>query len=74
MKVSEIQAGKTYRNRGAGRTQRKVLDIGDHCRPKMWLSMSAPPDEPGVVYQQSGKIRSLYLSSFAAWAGAEVVQ
>lgn len=72
MKPTEIEVGKTYRNKNAGRTQRKVLDIGDHCPPKMWLPLSSQPDDPGVVYEQSGKIRSVYLSSFAAWAGAEV--
>ena len=74
MKVSDIQAGKTYRNRGAGRTQRKVLDIGDDHRPRNWYGSSPRPDEPGVLYEQDGKQQKLMLGSFAAWAGAEVAQ
>jgi hypothetical protein len=72
MKASEIQVGKTYRNRGAGRTQRKVLAIGDDHRPRSWHGASPRPDEPGVLYEQDGKQQKLMLSSFAAWAGAEV--
>jgi len=72
MKVSEIQVGKTYRNKNAGRTQRKVIAIGDDLRPRIWLGTSQPPDEPGVLYEQGIKLECLYLSSFAAWAGAEV--
>lgn len=75
MKVADIKAGRTYRNRGAGLTQRKVLAIGDDHRPQKWHGGwgSPRPNEPGVQYEQNGKIESLYLSSFAAWAGAEVV-
>ena len=72
MKPTEIEVGKTYRNRGAGRTQRKVLGIDDDYRPRFWYGASPRPDEPGVLYEQDGKQQKLMLSSFAAWAGAEV--
>ena len=72
MKPSEIQVGKTYTNRGAGRTRRTVLAIGDEYRPHEFFSDSDPPDEPGVMFEQKGRGQhSLYLSSFAAWAGRE---
>lgn len=73
MKPSEIEVGKTYVNRGAGKTKRKVLAIGLEHRPKIfWNATGVPPDQdqPGVLYEQSGRQRSLYLSSFAAWCGA----
>jgi hypothetical protein len=66
MKPSEIQVGKTYRNRGAGRTKRLVLQISD---------------EPGlglcVNYKQIGgqwDVHDFWLSleSFARWAGSVV--
>jgi hypothetical protein len=73
MKPSEIRVGVTYVNRGAGRTQRTVLAIGDGYRPRQWLSSSRPPDEPGVFFEQKGKQDNLYLSSFASWAKRSVV-
>jgi len=83
MKPQEIKVGKTYINRGAGTTRRKVLGIGNEHRPKVWHGngITSPPDEPGVSFEQysdrkghvkAGKACQLYLSSFAAWAGAEV--
>lgn len=75
MKPSEIQVGKTYVNRGAGRTRRTVIAIGPEHAPTAWWG---DPDkrpaaaEPGVVFtQMGGESRALYLSSFAAWAGKE---
>jgi len=71
MKPSEIKVGKTYINRGAGRTRRRVLGIGDEHKPldgKDWRR----PKDTGVLYEQEGKQRSLYLISFARWAGEEV--
>ena len=78
MKPSDIQVGKTYCNRGKGRTTRKVLGIGNEYRPKRYFNAyDTPPNEPGVQYEQSASEtemvqRCLYLSSFASWAGKEV--
>ena len=66
-----IQVGKTYCNRGAGRTTRKVEEIGTQIKAP-WFSSSMPPNEPVVQYRQDGKIATLYLRSFAQWAGSEV--
>lgn len=74
MKSSEIQVGVTYVNRGVGRTQRRVLAIGDEHRPERWFGepcvgmCGGPPDESGVLFEQKGKQSTLYLSSFAKWA------
>jgi hypothetical protein len=76
MKPCEIKVGFTYVNRGAGRTRRKVVDIGPTQRPKIWFG---DPDkqpsavEDGVLYEQNGILKRLYLSSFAQWCGAVVV-
>lgn len=71
MKPSEIQVGKTYRNRGAGRTRRTVVAIGPEHSP-YWTRTG----EPGVLYRQciGGEMRerTIALGSFARWAGAEV--
>ncbi len=67
-----IQVGKIYRNRGAGRTTRTVVEIGTHIQCA-WFSPGKRPNDPGVKYRQNGKIATLYLSSFAQWAGSEVV-
>lgn len=74
MRPNEIKVGATYVNRGAGRTRRKVLAIGDEHRPSIWLSgRETQPDEPGVLFETNkGKQFTLYLSSFASWAGKEV--
>jgi hypothetical protein len=71
MKTSEIEVGKTYVNRGKGTTKRTVLAIGDEHRPKHFFG-ATPPNEPGVLYEQSGALDYLYLSSFAAWAGRQL--
>ena len=72
MKSSEIAVGKTYANRGEGKTKRTVIAIGDQHRPRQYFG-ATPPGEPGVLYEQnSGRRDKLYLSSFAAWAGKEM--
>lgn len=74
MKPSDVKVGVTYVNRGAGRTTRKVLAIGDRHRPEKWLSWmgATRPDEPVVLFEQKGKQAVLYLSSFAKWAKGPV--
>lgn len=72
MKAKDIQVGKTYVNRGAGKTRRTVLAIGDDHRPERWYSTSPAPDEPGVLYRQENSTHKLYLSSFAQWCGKEI--
>lgn len=73
MKESDIKAGKTYKNRGAGRTRRTVIAIGDEHRPKRWYGDQdkGPPNEPGVLFTQGAVEGTLYLSMFAQWAGSE---
>ena len=72
MNKKEIKVGKKYRNKGAGRTVREVIGIGDDFRPEMFFGAGDPPDEPGVEYLQKGEPCRLYLSSFAQWAGGVV--
>lgn len=71
MKPSEIRVGVTYVNKGAGTTWRKVLAIGNECRPVCYgLGENEPPNEPGVSYvDNKGRTDNLYLSTFATWAG-----
>jgi hypothetical protein len=73
MKPSDINVGSTYKNRGAGKTTRTVLAIGDKYRPPYWSGFpGTEPTEPGVLFLQGRTRRKLYISSFAAWAGEEV--
>ncbi|MBK8184836.1 MAG: hypothetical protein IPK63_18915 [Candidatus Competibacteraceae bacterium] len=83
MKKSDIRIGVTYVNRGAGNTQRKVIDKGFHVSPDLWLGEGDRPDEEGVYYEQVGwfheypgtgenRYGKVYLSAFARWAGREV--
>ena len=72
MKPNEIQVGVTYVNRGAGRTQRKVVAIGDEHRPRTFFSNGPAPNEPGVLFEQKDKQCTLYISSFAQWAKGPV--
>jgi len=73
IKASDIKVGRTYRNRGKGTTQRKVLGIGKDFAPPHWYGRWGPPDEPGVEFEHSnGKIDRLFLGVFARWAGSEV--
>jgi len=72
MKPSEIEVGKTYRNRGAGKTTRTVLAIGGAHRPKVYYNATGDhPNDKGVLFydHQNGEKRNLYLKSFAKWAG-----
>lgn len=71
MKPKDIKVGHTYVNRGAGRTWRRVLEIGPiECE---WLGVGDPPNELVVRYEQDGEEGRLYLHSFAAWCGMDVV-
>ncbi len=76
MRPQDIRVGVTYRNKGAGRTMRHVRRIGRDVVPH-WFGSGAPPDEPGVEYVQFDAameprfVDSLYLTSFARWAGRE---
>lgn len=72
MKTSDIKAGWFYRNRGVGRTIRKVLAIGFDVSFQ-WFGNRPAPIEPGVRYEsQFGVEHTIALSSFAKWAGSEV--
>jgi hypothetical protein len=73
MKPSEIQVGKTYCNRGKGKTKRTVLEISFDLEAP-WFSSSNRPKEPIVRYRQKSYEANLYLSSFAAWCGKEVFE
>jgi hypothetical protein len=71
MSPSDIQVGKTYVNRGKGRTRRKVLEISRDIQPT-WYSFRKVPDDPGVRFvDDKGHIAKLWLCSFASWAGRE---
>lgn len=74
MRPQDIVVGKTYINRGKGRTTRKVLAIGNNLRPVVRWSADRvhPVNMPGVLYYQEGQQHVLYLDSFAAWAGREL--
>jgi hypothetical protein len=71
MKAGDIKVGFSYLNKGAGRTMRTVVGIGDQFRPDMWFGSNPPPDEPGVLFTQSGMEHRMYLSSFVKWCGRE---
>lgn len=71
MKHSGIRVGKTYRNRKAGTTTRKVIAIGYDHVPEKYLGYRIR-NEPGVLFEQNGEKRKLYLTAFAAWCGSEV--
>ena len=76
VKPVEIAVGKTYVNRGAGKTQRKVLRIGKDIKAP-WYSRAPRPDEMVVEFvtiKNSGIVSeksTLYISSFASWASNE---
>lgn len=72
MRPKDIQAGVTYKNKGAGRTRRTVLQISKEL-PAPWYSIGERPDEPVVEFStDKGIVERLYLSSFASWAGGVV--
>lgn len=69
MKPSEIKVGRTYCNRGAGRTTRRVLFIGKpafakHSQTDVVIHTVCAKD---VEYYDFSDLRT-----FAAWAGSEV--
>lgn len=72
MKPSEIVAGKTYQNRGAGKTKRTVIRIEHGLACNWYSSGPAPDNEPVVEYSGKRGVERLYLSSFAQWCGSEV--
>jgi alpha-D-ribose 1-methylphosphonate 5-triphosphate synthase subunit PhnH len=74
MKPEEIEVGRVYINRGAGRTTRKVIAIGPEHAPREWHGSrdTSPAGAPGVLFEQEGVQRTLYLSSFASWAGRKI--
>ena len=75
MRPEKIEVGKSYANRGKGKTTRTVIAIGEEHRPRTFLNATGTPPSPndmGVLYEQNGKQRNLYLHSFAAWCGKEV--
>lgn len=74
MSQKKIEVGKTYRNCGAGTTWRKVQCISLDCRPRELDGSITYEHEPGVQYIDSkGRVAQLYLTSFARWAGSEVM-
>ena len=71
MKPSEIKVGKTYCNRGKRLTMRRVIDI-DRSSPVLFdtvkfMAMDMTGNQT-TTYSDSCK-----LSTFAAWAGKEVI-
>ncbi len=70
MKPIEIQVGKTYVNKGAGMTRRKVLDIGEHVQPPPWVERTGERIVC-VEYEDQNRRATLPIKSFASWAGKE---
>jgi hypothetical protein len=73
MSPKDIEVGKTYCNRGKGKTRRKVLEISDKLEAP-WFSSGDRPNETVVRFEQAGEEHTLYLSSFAHWCGREIVE
>lgn len=71
MKTKDIKVGESYHNRGKGRTVRTVLEISSELKAP-WFSPEKPPDSPVVRFSQGDKEETLYLTSFASWAGGKV--
>lgn len=75
MKPQDIKVGSTYKNKGAGKTLRKVIAIGDEHKPDVyWNYDRSHPHDVGVLYEQKGKQYRLYLKSFSKWCGSEVTE
>lgn len=74
MSPKDIKVGKTYFNRGKGKTKRTVIRIGDECKPKVYYNATGehPKNDTGVLYEQNGKQYRIYLKSFAQWCGGQV--
>lgn len=80
MSPDQIKAGKTYCNRGAGKTQRYVALITsfDDDQGFPYIGCKPHKGKRKVCFRQTGlgKPEStgfLLLEAFAAWAGREVV-
>lgn len=73
MSPKDIKVGRIYVNRGKGTTRRKVLEISKELKAPWFSSGPRPTDEPVVRYEQNGREGLIYLRSFAAWAGYELV-
>jgi hypothetical protein len=78
MKACEIKVGKTYVNRGAGKTRRTVLEIVESTDRAEYIGQWIPDVRVGgpfVRFEHSrfGTLQtaSLTLDSFAKWAGRE---
>ncbi|MVT30122.1 hypothetical protein GO496_24580 [Acidovorax citrulli] len=72
MSPKEIQVGKTYVNRGQGRTRRTVIAIGPKHVPRCWHGWTKPPaGTPGVLFEQNGRRENLYLLELRYLAGEE---
>ena len=79
MKTTQIQIGKTYTNRGKGRTSRTVTGIGAENLPNFAWNRDGkfPEGSLGVRYiqnggQRNGREMTLWLDSFASWASREI--
>lgn len=72
MKVKDIVIGGVYCNRGAGRTARKVLDIGSHLKPSIFSTVDSR-GKVAVLFEQNGKQGCLLMTSFAQWCGRRVI-
>lgn len=70
------EVGKTYKNKGAGRTVRTVVAIEKYnpTNPPIWFSSGPRPDDMVVVYTAGNAKdhRRMYMKSFKAWVGEEV--
>jgi len=79
MKTAQIQIGKTYTNRGKGRTSRTVTGIGVEYLPRFAWNADGkfPEGAVGVKYiqnggPQNGRELTLWLDSFASCALREI--
>lgn len=80
MSPNQIEIGKTYCNRGAGRTWRNVVLITsfDDDQGFPYIGCKPHKGKEKVYFWQTGLGRPestgfLLLEAFAAWAGREVV-
>ncbi len=78
MRVSDIQAGKTYYGRRGGRSHRTALAILPYDATSMSglvLGKKSREGDPVVQYRTNAanpRVTYLWLTQFAHWAGAEV--
>lgn len=71
MVPADIKSGCTYQVSLTGQVQRRVVEISTEQRPDAWGWCRAKHG-PGVLYEQKGRLKRMYLVDFAAWAGVEV--